>query len=98
MYNRTMHTVERLCVEVNSRVSYPIKSVLLAMLENNEISLDNEMHKYCISWFIINVANIGMSIFLSSWNQQYTFTYNKFIYIIIEDYFQEDMLMTLLKK
>ena len=39
------------------------------MLESGEISLDNELHKHCISWFIIQVANEGIKLFISSWNQ-----------------------------
>ncbi len=56
-------------MEVNSRVNYPIKTVLISMDENGEISLDSKVDKYCISWFTINVANAGVSLFLSAWNE-----------------------------
>jgi len=63
------HTIERIWVEVNSRVNYPIKAVLVDMLEKGEISTDDPVCRYCISWFIIQVANSGVSIFLSAWNE-----------------------------
>ena len=62
------HTIERLWVEVNSRINYPVKSVLVEMLESGEISHENVMDQYCVSWFAIQVCNIGISIFVSSWN------------------------------
>lgn len=73
-------------VEVNTRVNYPIKRILQEMVENNEIDMANEMHKYCTSWlvhshytsenviifcslrFAMNVASVGLQLFVSSWN------------------------------
>ena len=56
-------------MEVNSRVNYPIKIALLNLVENDQINTDDNVHKYCISWFIIQVASIGTSIFVRSWNE-----------------------------
>ena len=49
--------VERLWVEVNARVNYPIKSVLVDMLDNH---LDNRLDKFCVSsmwqlWILVGV-------------------------------------------
>lgn len=44
------HTVEQMWVEVNKRVNYPIERILQEMTEANEISMENEVHKYCTSW------------------------------------------------
>ncbi len=66
IYNRI--TLERIWVEVNNRVNYPIKRVLIDMLEKGEFSLDDPLHCHCVSWFSINVANVGLSLFISSWN------------------------------
>ena len=63
------HKVERLWVEVNARVNYPIKSVLIAMLENGDFNLDDDMDKYCVSWYAINVAAVGIELFVTSWNE-----------------------------
>ena len=61
--------VERLWVEVNARVNYPIKSVLVDMLDNQHFSLDNGLDKFCVSWFSINVAAVGIQLFVASWNE-----------------------------
>lgn len=62
------HTVERMWVEVNNRVNYPLKQLLIGMVENGEISLDNEVHKFCVSQVAIGVANAGLKLFVQSWN------------------------------
>ena len=54
-------------MEVNSRVNYPIKVVLVEMMENDEISTD-PISCYCTSFVVIQVANVGISLFISSWN------------------------------
>uniref|UniRef100_A0A1X7TJY3 Integrase core domain-containing protein n=1 Tax=Amphimedon queenslandica TaxID=400682 RepID=A0A1X7TJY3_AMPQE len=63
------HTIERIWVEVNSRVNYPIKQALMDLVESDLINTEDPIHKYCISWFIIQVASIGTSIFVNSWNE-----------------------------
>lgn len=61
--------VERIWVEVNGRVNYPIKTVLVEMEENGEIDLRSEHVKFCVSWFTMHVAHIGTSIFVAAWNE-----------------------------
>lgn len=60
--------VERIWVEVNARINYPIKAVLLDMLENGNFSLDIDLDKYCVSWFTIQVAAAGVELFVTAWN------------------------------
>ncbi len=55
-------------MEVNGRINYPIKAVLVDMLEKGEISLDDPNSQFCISWFVMQVANVGVTLFVSSWN------------------------------
>ncbi len=40
------HTVERVWVEVNTRMNYPIKYALIQMMENHEIDTENPHHKF----------------------------------------------------
>ena len=61
--------IERLWVEVNARVNYPIKAVLVEMEQNDEIDMDDNHVQYCVSWFSMRVANIGTKLFVSSWNE-----------------------------
>ena len=42
--------IERMWVEVNARVNYPIKRALQEMSDSGELDMDNEVHKYCTSW------------------------------------------------
>ena len=62
------HTIERLWIEVNARIAYPIKQVQLNMQEGDEISVESASHNYCISWFVMQVCNVGAALFISSWN------------------------------
>ena len=47
------HIVERMWVEVNTSVNYPIKMILQEMTDANENNMDNEIHKYCTSWLTV---------------------------------------------
>ena len=61
-----MHRLEsHKWVEVNSRVNYP---VIVEKLESGEFFYENPKVQYCVSWFSIQVCNVGISIFVSSWN------------------------------
>ena len=60
--------VERIWVEVNTRVNYPVKAVLLEMLEQGSMNLEDLLHKFCISWFSIKVVSVGIDLFIKSWN------------------------------
>ena len=61
--------IERLWVEINGRVNYPVKTVLLRM-ENDDAELDmsDSMTKFCVSWFCTEVLTVGIRRFISSWN------------------------------
>ena len=60
--------IERLWVELNTRANYPVKRVLIEMVNTGDIDLTNNLHKYCISWFTIKVLNTGINLFIQSWN------------------------------
>ena len=60
--------VERFWVEINSRVNYPIKQVIIAMQARDEIDLDSPIHTFCISWYTQRVAHVGTSMAVHSWN------------------------------
>ena len=61
--------IERLWPEVNSRVNYPIKSVLVEMDNSNEIDMGNEAVKFCVSKVACMVAGFGLQVVISSWNE-----------------------------
>ena len=53
----------------NARVNYPIKTVLIDMMESGDFSLVNDSDKVCVSWFAIKVAAVGIELFVASWNE-----------------------------
>ena len=61
-------TIERIWPEVNSRVNYPIKRVLVGLEENGILDMTNEHVQFCVSWFTCEVAKVGMKRFVDSWN------------------------------
>ena len=52
-------TVERIWVEVNSRINYPIKRVLIMMREGQEIEMTDPLTKFCVSFIACNIAWLG---------------------------------------
>jgi len=58
------HTIERIWLEVNRRVNYPLKAVLVEMADHGQLVLDDPVHQYCMSWISIQVANVGVSLCL----------------------------------
>ena len=52
--------------DVNSRVNYPIKRLLLAMVENGAVDMENDIHKFCVSFISCQVAYVGLKRFIES--------------------------------
>ncbi len=63
------HPVERMWVEINGRVNYPVKATLIRMEENGEINMESSMQKFCVSWFSIRVCSIGTKLAVQAWNE-----------------------------
>ena len=59
--------IERLWVEINSRINYPVKQVLVEMDNNGDINMADSLHRYCVSWIAIEVLKIGAET-ICSWN------------------------------
>ena len=65
------HMIERVWVEVNKRVNYPIKKILVEMHQNSSIMVDDprdSLHCFCVSWVTLRVANVGNKLVLDAWN------------------------------
>ena len=69
LYNVQNHCVERMWVEINTRVNYPIKTCLISLQRSGDIDLDCPYQKFCISWFSLRVANVGTRLAVQSWNE-----------------------------
>ena len=59
------HVIERMWVEVNKRINYPLKEILVGMEQKEEICMDDPLHRFCCSWLI---SNVGAKLFVASWN------------------------------
>jgi hypothetical protein len=53
--------------EINVRVNYPIKALLVELMDKGEIK-DDALHLFCISWLSSRVAFAGIELFVKSWN------------------------------
>jgi len=62
---------ERLWVEVNSRINYPIKYQLNKLVEDEIIDMRSEIDKYCVSWVTIHVVQAGVQEFHPVGNHHY---------------------------
>ena len=66
------HVVERIWVEINKRVNYPLKKALIDMENENLIKIHdnvNTLHRFCVSWLAVRVANVGASLAVEAWNE-----------------------------
>lgn len=61
-------TIERVWPEVNARVNYPIKRILVDLEEKGILDMDNECIQFCVSHFTFQVAKVGMQRFVDAWN------------------------------
>ena len=66
--SRQNHRVERLWPEVNQRINYPIKRVLIEMESCGEIDMSNGVTKFCVSSVSIMVISKAVHNFVCSWN------------------------------
>ena len=62
------HRAEILWPEVNSRVNYPIKAVLVRMEAEELIDMRNDLHKFSVSWVTIHVVASPVVAFINAWN------------------------------
>ena len=62
--------MERVWVEVNSRVNYSLKEALNDLVEANAIDLDDEAVKFSVSWVTMRVARAGLRIMMDAFNNR----------------------------
>ncbi|CAB3986700.1 Hypothetical predicted protein [Paramuricea clavata] len=60
--------IERLWVEVNARVNYPIKNALQSMEADGSIDMDSEEMKFHVSNVSRKLATLGLENVVRSWN------------------------------
>ena len=63
--SRENHRAECIWPEVNQRINYPLKHLLIQMEANQIIDMRDENVKFCVSWVTIQVAHPAI---IQSWN------------------------------
>lgn len=62
------HVIERMWVELNQRVTYPVKTVVTAMDNQGHIDMNDTSTKYSVSAVLLQVCEVGMKRFIAAWN------------------------------
>ena len=62
------HIIERIWVEVNQRVTYPIKRVIIIMDDCRLINMENSVDKYCVSVVLRRICMVGLQRMINAWN------------------------------
>ena len=66
--SRQNHRIERMWPEINQRINYPVKRILVLMESRDEIDMTNDTVKFCVSWTVINVIKNAVHNFVLAWN------------------------------
>ena len=75
--------IERFWVEFNVRVNYPIKHILVEMDNNQMNDMNDDIHKFCVSFVSIQVASFGLEAVVASWNEHIIPGTKCFLFLLI---------------
>lgn len=53
---------------MNTRVNYPVKRILNALVNDENINIDDEATKFCVSWVTSRVCQVGSQQVIDAWN------------------------------
>ena len=59
---------ERIWVEVNALVNYPIKAIMNEMAHADIVDMFDDSTQFSVSWVLCRVSEYGLKMFVNSWN------------------------------
>jgi hypothetical protein len=62
------HIIERIWVELNHRVTYPVKRVIISMDDQGTIDMNCSATKFAVSTVLLRVCEVGMNRMVAAWN------------------------------
>ena len=66
--SRQNHRAERIWPELNQRINYPIKRLLIEMENNEDINMGDDVTRFCVSWVTMWVMRGAIKQFVQAWN------------------------------
>ena len=60
--------IERIWVEVNSRINYPLKKALNQFIRDGSIDFSSQLTRFAVSWITCRVSRVGLERFVEAWN------------------------------
>ena len=62
------HPAERIWVEINKLVNYPIKAALNALVELVQLDMEDDTVKFSFSWLTMRLCQVGIERCVHAWN------------------------------
>lgn len=62
------HIIERVWIEVNQRVTYSIKRIIVEMDDQRVINMESYVERSCTSYILRRICMVGLRRMVDAWN------------------------------